>query len=106
MGQETGENGPPQPLCSRRSFCRAGSSQQVHPGLLQHGPGLHLRQQGAREHHGAGTGVEALDDAQTVGVTVGDEDAEGERGHVKRNLLTQYQSYKSKSIQGSSLNFA
>ena len=76
------KNGPPQLLCSRRPFCRAGSSQQVHPGLRQLGPRLDLRQQRAREHQRLADPVGYFDDAQAVGVTVGDEDAKGKRCRV------------------------
>jgi hypothetical protein len=48
--------------------------------LRQLGPGLDLRQQRAREHQRLADPVGLIDDAQTVGVAVGDEDAEGEGG--------------------------
>ena len=58
--------------------------QQVHLGLRQLGPRLHLRQQRTRKHQRLADPVELVDDAQAVGVAVGDEDAEGERGlHFK-----------------------
>jgi hypothetical protein len=59
---------------------RARPQQQVHPGLRQLGPGLDLRQQRTREHQRLADPVGLIDDAQTVGVAVGDEDAEGEGG--------------------------
>jgi hypothetical protein len=46
--------------------------------------------QGPRAHDMAGVGVEALDDAQAVGIVVGDEDSEGERsGHTSITPLPQ-----------------
>ncbi|MBK9573940.1 MAG: hypothetical protein IPO43_15000 [Rhodoferax sp.] len=63
---------------------------QVHPGLRQLGPGLDLRQQRTREHQSFADPVGLVDDAQAVGVAVGDEDAEGERGfhlHIKMSLM-------------------
>jgi len=68
---------------------RARTQLQVHPGLRQLGPGLDLRQQRTREHQRLADPVGLVDDAQTVGVAVGDEDAEGEGGlksYAKRNL--------------------
>lgn len=59
---------------------RARPQQQVHPGLRQLEPGLDLRQQRTREHQRLADPVGLVDDAQAVGVAVGDEDAEGERG--------------------------
>jgi hypothetical protein len=61
---------------------RARPQQQVHPGLRQLGPRLDLWQQRAREHQRLADPVGFLNDAQAVGVAVGDEDAEGEwRAH-------------------------
>ena len=60
---------------------------QVHPGLCQLGPGLDLRQQRTREHQRLADPVGFVDDAQTVGVAVGDEDAEGERGQFQTLTL-------------------
>ena len=61
---------------------RARPQQQVHPGLRQLGPGLDLRQQRTREHQRLADPVGLVDDAQAVGVAVGDEDTEGEGGQV------------------------
>lgn len=52
---------------------------QVDAGLRQLRPRLHLRQQRPREHQRLADPVGFFDDAQPVGVAVGNEDAEGER---------------------------
>ena len=59
-------------------FTRA--QQQVHAGLLQLGPIGHagLRPGRTRKHQRTAHPVRPLDDAQAIGVAVGDEDAEGE----------------------------
>jgi hypothetical protein len=54
---------------------------------LQLGPGFHLRQQGAREHQRLADPVGFFDDAQAVGITVGDEDTEGEKGAGLMTLI-------------------
>ncbi len=56
--------------------------QQVHAGLLQLGPGGHagLRPGRTRKHQRLAVPVGAIHNAQAIGVAVGDEDAEGERG--------------------------
>ena len=59
----------------------ARPQQQLHPGLRQLGPRLDLRQQRTRKHQRLADPVGLVDDAQAVGVAVGDEDAEGEGGH-------------------------
>ena len=59
---------------------RARPQQQVHPGMRQLGAGLDLRQQRTRKHQRLADPVGLVDDAQAVGVAVGYEDAEGERG--------------------------
>jgi hypothetical protein len=56
----------------------ARAEQQVHPRLPQLVALLDLGQQGAREDQRLADPVGALDNAQAVGVAVGDEDAEGE----------------------------
>ena len=57
----------------------ARAEQQDHAGLAQLVAPLHLGQRARQDQRLAGP-VGALDDAQTVGVAVGDEDAEGEGG--------------------------
>ena len=61
-------------------FTRA--QQQLHAGLLQLGPIGHagLRPSRTRKHQRTAHPVGPLDDAQTIGVAVGDEDTEGEGG--------------------------
>ena len=54
--------------------------QQVDAGLRQLGPGLDLRQQRMREHQRLADPIGLVDDAQAVGIAVGYEDSEGERG--------------------------
>ena len=70
-------------------FTRA--QQQVHARLLQLGLGGHagLRPGRTREHQRTAHPVGPLDDAQAIGVAVGDEDTEGERScHVKHPINT------------------
>ena len=50
------------------------------PSLRQLRPSLDLQQQRTREHPRLADLVGFIDDAQAVGVAVGDEDAEGEGG--------------------------
>ena len=50
--------------------------------MRQLGPGLDLRQQRTREQKRLADPVGLVDDAQAVGVAVGDEDAKGERGQL------------------------
>ena len=54
--------------------------QQVHAVLRRLGPGLVLRQQRTQEHQRLADPVGLVDDAEAVGVAVGDEGAEGEKG--------------------------
>ena len=60
--------------------------QQVHTGLLQLGPSGHagLCPGRTRKHQRLAVPVGAIHDAQAIGVTVGDEDAQGERGQKWR----------------------
>ena len=51
--------------------------------MRQLGPGFDLGQQRTREHQRLADPVGLVDDAQPVGVAVGDEDAEGERGQFQ-----------------------
>ena len=81
MGQEGGEKWTAAAALQPTIFCRTGSSQQVHPGVRQLGPGLDLRQQRSREHQRLADPVGLFNNAQAVGVAVGYEDSEGERGH-------------------------
>ena len=48
--------------------------------MRQLGTGLDLRQQRTRKHQRLSDSIGLADDAQAVGIAVGDEDAEGERG--------------------------
>ena len=87
MGQEGGEKWTAAAALQPTIFCRTGSSQQVHPGLRQFGPGLDLRQQRTRKHQRLADPVGLVDDAQAVGIAVGDEDTEGE-GDAQRSSPT------------------
>ena len=68
------------PRGARQPHHPGAASAKVHAGPRQFGQGLDLRQQRTREHQRLADSVAVIDDAQAVGVAVGDEGAEGERG--------------------------
>ena len=70
-------------LNARAAIKKEANGAAALPSLRQLGPGLVLRQQRTQEHQRLADSVAVIDDAQAVGVAVGDENAEGERGQCQ-----------------------